>query len=279
MYSLRSLTHISAIAGKDFVNDYTDEETEKWNLLDSKMPLYEELIISNQNESDYNLFLNEYKNNSLLYQEILFSNEEFGLERCFNFKNDICIDYEYLQGLKSLKSMLLWSVFQKLIDVWCSINEIRRAFQYFLNKDLYLEYVIYQSYMFEESYLLYVKKWFSWSYGFVNKNTIWKFLEISDEEAILINLWKKWDFHFDTIDVIWTWERELIRELLQSSYTKATISKKWWKLDMLIKEHSFFPDRKFSDLEKEFPFSDITSSVHKWKSKTYTVKEKIKLKK
>lgn len=75
--------------------------------------------------------------------------------------------------------------------------------------------------------------------------------------------------------------KEVLDIVSNTDYIKVTLLKwKDWNIDFIEWERHINREwNKFIDLVKQFPFADITSKNHNWKSQKYIVNEKIKLKK
>ena len=77
-------------------------------------------------------------------------------------------------------------------------------------------------------------------------------------------------------------EYEKIKDIISNTEYKKVTLLKWkdWNIDFIEWErHIDSSKTKFVELQNDFPYSDINSSIHNWKTSKYIVNEKIKLKK
>lgn len=128
-----------------------------------------------------------------------------------------------------------------------------------------------------------------WRLGYIeiNDNHLGDFLE-ENIELYFEHNWKekencifpiRLEEKFKVI-LLWFWEiKNLIMDkIFDEEYKKISILKKWWNLYMLHWEKEIDGDNiRFIELQKQYPYSEISAKNHNGKLIKYEVKEKIKL--
>lgn len=105
----------------------------------------------------------------------------------------------------------------------------------------------------------------------------WKVTQLDDKKDMYDIYYENKEWKIINLD-----DYDKIKDIISNSDYKKITLLKWqdWNIDFIEWERHINREwNKFVDLENQFPFADITSKNHNWKSQKYIVNEKIKLKK